>query len=174
MIVTRSRMQKIGWAAILTVCFAMLVALTFRVNAVKSEVRLIERKLVSVQQQKDLLRTEFETRASQRKLTALNEFEFGFKAPTPGQYLESERELALLGKPRAVDAPAPIMVASAERAESKEMDFPALLNPLSGKAEAAETKPLREKRVATTAGNLSSRLAQVGMNADKARGVSRE
>ena len=77
MIVTRSRLQKIGWAAILTVCFAMLVALTFRVNAVKSEVRLIERKLVSVQQQKELLKTEFQTRASQRKLTALNQLHRG-------------------------------------------------------------------------------------------------
>lgn len=159
MIVTRSRLQKIGWAAILTVCFAMLVALTFRVNAVKSEVRLIERKLVSVQQQKELLKTEFQTRASQRKLTALNDFEFGFKAPTPGQYLESERQLASLGKARAADAPAPIMVASAAREE--ESSFPTLVNPLSGRAEASEIKPEKPRRVATTAGNLGARLSQV-------------
>lgn len=162
MIVTRSRMQKIGWAAILTVCFAMLTALTFRVNAVKSEVRLIERKLVSVQQQKELLKTEFQTRASQRKLTALNDFEFGFKAPTTAQYLENERQLAALGKPRSADAPAPIMVASAERSEEERSSFPTLINPLSGRAEAAEVKPDKPRRVATTAGNLGSRLSQVG------------
>lgn len=162
MIVTRSGMQKIGWAAILTVCFAMLTALTFRVNAVKSEVRLIERKLVSVQQQKELLKTEFQTRASQRKLTALNDFEFGFKAPSPGQYLENERQLAALGKPRAADAPTPIMVASAERNEEGTSSFPTLVNPLSGRAEAAEAKPDKPRRVATTAGNLGARLSQVG------------
>ncbi|MFM5905976.1 MAG: hypothetical protein ACKOPO_00060 [Novosphingobium sp.] len=173
MIVTRSRMQKIGWAAILTVCFALLTALTFRVNAVKSEVRLIERKLVSVQQQKDLLKTEFETRASQRKLTALNDFEFGFKAPTPAQYVESERDLAALGKPRAADAPAPIMVASADRSAEKDDGVPALLNPLTGKAQASEAKPEREKRIATTAGNLSTRLSQVG-GVTKSKGATRE
>lgn len=160
MIVTRSRMQKIGWAAILTVCFAMLTALTFRVNAVKSEVRLVERKLVSVQQQKELLKTEFQTRASQRKLTALNDFEFGFKAPSTAQYLENERQLAALGKPRGADAPAPIMVASAER-DDDTSSFPTLVNPLSGRAEAAEAKPDKPRRVATTAGNLGSRLSQV-------------
>lgn len=167
MIVTRSRLQKIGWAAILTVCFAMLIALTFRVNAVKSEVRLVERKLVSVQQQKELLKTEFQTRASQRKLTALNDFEFGFKAPTPGQYLESERQLAALGKPRAADAPAPIMVASAERED--ESRFPTLVNPLSGRAEAAEVKPEKPRRIATTAGNLGARLSQVSAKRDTIR-----
>jgi hypothetical protein len=172
MIVTRSRLHKIGWAAILTVCFALLTALTFRVNAVKSEVRLVERKLVAVQQQKDLLKTEFEARASQRKLIGLNEQEFGYTAPTSGQYLENERQLAAFSKPRAADAPAPIMVASAERAEGD--SFPSLANPLTGKAEAAEVKPERAKRVATTAGNLSAKLSQVGGAPAKQKGASRE
>lgn len=174
MIVTRSRLQKIGWAAILTVCFALLTALTFRVNAVKSEVRLVERSLVSVRQHKDLLKTEFEARASQRKLSALNDFEFGFKAPTPAQYLESERQLVALGKPRAPDAPAPIMVASADRSEPE--SFPALVNPLSGKAEAAEVKPERAKRMAaaTSAGNLGARLSRVAAVSPRQKGSARE
>ncbi|PLK26402.1 hypothetical protein [Novosphingobium sp. TH158] len=173
MIVTRSRLQKIGWAAILTICFALLTALTFRVNAVKSEVRLVERSLVSVRQHKELLKTEFEARASQRKLTALNDFEFGYKAPTPAQYLESERQLAALGKPRAADAPAPIMVASADRNETD--GFPTLVNPLSGKAQAAEVKPERARVAsATTSKNLGARLSQVGGMASRDKDTVRE
>ena len=34
MMLTRSHARSIGWAAILAVCFALTVALSFRVNAV--------------------------------------------------------------------------------------------------------------------------------------------
>ena len=32
--ITRSRARSLGWAVILTVCFALTIALTFKVNAV--------------------------------------------------------------------------------------------------------------------------------------------
>ena len=70
---TRDRLRSIGWAAVLLTCFTFTVILTFKVNAVKSQVRLAERQIVSVKQDKLLLETEFETRANQQQLSSLNQ-----------------------------------------------------------------------------------------------------
>jgi hypothetical protein len=138
MMLTRSRAQSIGWAVILAVCLALTLALSFRVNAVRSQVRLTERHIARLQVEKSLLETEFETRANQQQLTALNEVEFGYQAPTAGQYLESERQLADLGKARGPDAPPMIRVAAAEPQPAGDSVLPALVNPLTGKALGAE------------------------------------
>lgn len=151
---TRDRLHSIGWVAVLTVCAALTLGLTLRVNAVKSQVRLAERQIVALRLQKTMLETEFETRANQQQLKAMNDVDFGYQAPTAGQYLEGERQLAVLAKPRAPDAPTPIRVASAAGAQPK--GFPALVSPLSGKAIAAELAPEtamapRRKAAAVTA-----------------------
>ena len=99
-----SRIRQIGWALVLAVCFALLLALTFKVNAVKSDVRLAERQIIAAQQAKLMLETEFETRASQQQLSDWNAVEFGYSAPRADQYLESERQLAALGTPRPIVA----------------------------------------------------------------------
>lgn len=170
MMLTRSHVRSIGWAAILAVCFALTVALSFRVNAVKSQVRLSERHIARLQAETGLLETEFETRANQQQLTALNEVEFGYQAPTPGQYLESERQLASLGKPRGPDAPPMIRVAAADPQPASDSVLPAMVNPLTGKALAAELPRLQAKpadkpaaKVATkpAPANLAERLARV-------------
>lgn len=137
---TRSSARKAGWAAILVVCLALTIALTMRVNAVRSQVLLTERQIVALRNEKSLLETEFETRANQQQLKALNDVEFGYAAPTAGQYLESERQLASLGKARGPEAPSPIRVASASVEESGDSPFPALVNPLTGRAMAAEVR----------------------------------
>lgn len=157
---TRDRMRSIGWAAVLLVCAALTLALTFRVNAVKSQVRLAERQIVALKQDMLLLETEFETRGNQQQLRNLNEVEFGYQAPTAGQYLENERQLAALGKPRAADAPSPIRVASASPAEVEESGLAAMVSPLSGKAMAAEAKPDRDARPVTAA-TLGERLGTI-------------
>jgi len=109
--VAGSRIRQIGWAIVLSVCFGMLLALTFRVNAVKSDVRLTERRIIAVQRAKLMLETEFQTRASQQQLADWNAVEFGYGAPRADQYLESETQLASLGTPRGIDAPSPVRVA---------------------------------------------------------------
>ena len=76
-----SRIRQIGWALVLGICFALLLALTFKVNAVKSDVRLAERQIIAAQQAKLMLDTEFETRASQQQLSDWNAVEFGYAAP---------------------------------------------------------------------------------------------
>ena len=109
--VSGSRIRQIGWAVVLGTCFAMLLALTFKVNAVKSDVRLTERAIIAAQQERLMLETEFQTRASQHQLSDWNAVEFGYGAPRADQYLESERQLAALGTPRGIDAPSPVRVA---------------------------------------------------------------
>ena len=160
---TRDRLRSIGWAALLITCFTLLVALTFRVNAVKSQVRLTERQIVAVKQDKMLLETEFETRANQQQLKSLNDVEFGYQAPTAGQYLEGERQLAALGKARSPDAPSPIRVASAAPAGDGST-LPAMVSPLTGKAMAAEP-PKDGQRKPVTAATLRDRLSHVDQGA---------
>ncbi|MFA9201903.1 MAG: hypothetical protein ACEQR8_12165, partial [Cypionkella sp.] len=101
-----SRLRQLGWAAILALCVALFAALTFKVNSVRSQVRLAERQILALQREKVLLETELETRASQQQLAQWNAVDFGYQAPGPGQYLEGERPLARLGEPRGPSAPA--------------------------------------------------------------------
>mgnify|MGYP001205302231 CR=1 FL=1 len=157
---TRDRLHSIGWAAVLLACLAVTLALTFRVNAVKSQVRLTERQIVAARQDKLLLETEFETRANQQQLRSLNDVEFGYQAPTAAQYLEGERQLAALGKPRGPDAPNPIRVATAAGLGDEDSGFPAMVSPLTGKAMAAEV-PAEGKRKPVTAATLGARLGKV-------------
>ncbi|MBS0480848.1 MAG: hypothetical protein JSR96_01610 [Proteobacteria bacterium] len=156
---TRDRLRSIGWLAILLVCTALTLALTFKVNAVKSKVRLTERQIVALRQETMFLETEFETRANQQQLASLNQVEFGYQAPTAGQYLEGERQLASLGKPRAPGAPSPIRVASAVSV-SEDSVLPAMVSPLTGKAMAAEV-PGGTPKKPITAANLRDRLSKV-------------
>ena len=109
-----SRIRQIGWLLVLGACIAVFLALTFKVNAVKSEVRLIERQIIAAEKSKLMLETEFQTRASQQQLAAWNQVEFGYNAPRADQYVEHERQLAALGTPRGLDAPQPIRVARAD------------------------------------------------------------
>lgn len=161
---TRDRVRSIGWFAVLTVCAALVLALTFRVNAVKSQVRLAERQIVALKQDKMLLETEFETRANQQQLKALNEVEFGYQAPVAGQYLESERQLASLGMARAPGAPEPIRVASAVPEGDAPSGITAMVSPLTGKAMAAASNG-EGPRKPTDAATLRDRLSHVDSDA---------
>lgn len=146
-----SRLRQLGWVVTLAICAALFVALTFKVNSVRSEVRLAERKIVSLQREKVLLETEFETRASQQQLSEWNAVDFGYQAPNADQYLEGERQLAALGEPRAVGAPPPIRVARAGD-DDREMKLPAMVSPISG-------KPVKQQ---TDESNLAEKLANGG------------
>ena len=169
---TRDRLHSLGWGVVLVICTALALVLTFRVNAVKSEVRLADRQIVTLRQQKMFLETEFETRANQQQLKSLNDVDFGYEAPTAGQYLEGERQLAALGKPRDADAPAPIRMAVADApltAGDGGGGFPAMVSPLTGKAMAAEVSASalaeaehtpRHHRISSAAG-LSDLLAHI-------------
>lgn len=162
---TRDRVHSIGWAVILMVCLALVMALTMRVNAVKSQVALADRKIVALRLEKQMLETEFETRANQQQLKALNDVEFGYQAPTPGQYLEGERQLASLAKARGPNAPSPIRVATAAVTDETPT-LVAMVSPLTGKALAAEAPGRRSgggEQKPATAARLADRLSRLDL-----------
>lgn len=152
-----SRIRQVGWALVLGICMALLLALTFKVNAVKSDVRLTERRIIAEQQAKLMLETEFETRASQQQLSDWNAIEFGYNAPRADQYLESERQLAALGSPRGLDAPEPVRLAL-NRPEVEDSGLWAEWLSDDGEAEggAVADHPIRRELAAT---GLAQRLA---------------
>ena len=102
---------KGGQLTIVLVALILFVALTFRVNAVKSEVKRLERQIVQVERERLLLETEYESRASQRQLSSWNDVEFGYMAPTGEQFVDHQWQLASYGSPAARGAPEPIRFA---------------------------------------------------------------
>lgn len=134
MISTTSRLRSVGWLVLLGLCLALVVALAFRVNALRSQIHHAEARIVALKQEKMYLETEFETRSNQQQLKAWNDVEFGYAAPNASQYIEGERQLAALSVPATPDAPAPIRVASVDDSVIASAAFPAMVSPLSGKA----------------------------------------
>ncbi len=54
-----SRLRQFGWVVTLALCVTLFGALTFKVNSVRSEVRLAERRIVALQRGNMMLETEF-------------------------------------------------------------------------------------------------------------------
>ena len=131
MIASRTSLRRIGWAALLALCCAVLFGLALKVNALKSEVRQTENRIVALRRETMYLETEYETRSNQQQLSAWNAVDFGYIAPNAGQYLENVRQLAALGKPAGPGAPAPIRVASAMGDAPGVL--PTMVSPLTGK-----------------------------------------
>ena len=161
MIASRTSLRRIGWAALLAVCCALLFALSLRVNALKSDVRRTENRIVALRTETMYLETEYETRSNQQQLSAWNAVDFGYVAPSAGQYLENVRQLAALGKAAGPDAPSPIRVAAAQT-EAPGM-IPAMVSPLTGKPlgdedEVSEAAPVDHDEAAAA---LDDRLGKV-------------
>lgn len=183
MIVNAHRLRSIGWIALLALCAALVMILAFRVNALRSQVHRAEVRIVALKQEKMYLETEFETRANQQQLKAWNDVEFGYVAPTAGQYLENERQLAAWSKPSELDAPAPIRVASADDSVIAQAAFPAMVSPLSGKIVADEkpaggpdeaaAPPMDHAAATASLGERLGTVAHVDKVADKAKDKSK-
>ena len=161
MIASRSSLRRIGWAALLAVCCALLFGLSLRVNALKSEVRRTENKIVALRTEAMYLETEYETRSNQQQLSAWNAVDFGYVAPNAGQYMENVRQLAALGKAAGPGAPSPIRVASAPT-EAPGI-IPEMVSPLTGKplgdgADEPEAAPVDHAKAAA---GLDDRLGKV-------------
>jgi len=160
MIASANRLRSVGWLVLLGLCLTLVLVLAFRVNALRSQIHHAEARIVALKQEKMYLETEFETRSNQQQLKEWNDVEFGYAAPSASQYLEGERQLASLSVPAAIDAPAPIRVASVDDSVIASAAFPAMVSPLSGKplsaddgageglAGAAAAKPKLQKAVA--------------------------
>ncbi len=138
MIMKAQRFRSIGWLVLLALCAVAVMVLAFRVNALRSQVMRTEAKIVAMRMEELYLRTEFETRANQQQLRDWNAVEFGYVAPSAGQYLENERQLAQFARPDGPGAPEPLRVASLDDALVAQAAFPAFVSPLSGKSLAEE------------------------------------
>lgn len=170
---TRDRVHSIGWISVLLICAALTIALTLRVNAVKSQVHDAEKRILYVQRDIDFLETEFQTRSNQQALKQLNDLEFGYKAPGAAQYIEGERQLAALGKPAAPGAPQPIRYANADRREREDSESPllAMVSPVTGATAAVPEQPAKpaasskgdpeRAEPARNAASLGKRLARI-------------
>ena len=139
MIMKAQRFRSIGWLVLLALCAVAVMVLAFRVNALRSQVMRTEAKIVALRMEELYLRTEFETRANQQQLRDWNAVEFGYIAPSAGQYLENERQLAQFARPDGPGAPEPLRVASLDDALVAQAAFPAFVSPLSGKSLAEES-----------------------------------
>ena len=161
MIASRASLRRIGWMALLAVCCALLFALSLRVNALKSDVRRTENRIVALRTETMYLETEYETRSNQQQLSAWNAVDFGYVAPNAGQYLENVRQLAALGKAAGPDAPSPIRVATAPSEVPGVM--PTMVSPLTGKPLGSEDETTDAAPVdhAKAAAGLGDRLGKV-------------
>ncbi|MBF9152441.1 hypothetical protein [Novosphingobium jiangmenense] len=140
MITTASRLRSVGWLVLLGLCLALVIALAFRVNALRSQIHHAEARIVALKQERMYLETEFETRSNQQQLKAWNDVEFGYAAPNASQYIEGERQLAQLSVPATPDAPEPIRVASVDDSVIASAAFPGMVSPLSGKPLASDDR----------------------------------
>jgi len=160
---TRDRLQSIGWFTLLAFCAVLTGSLVLRVNAVKSQVEISQRQIIALRRDNQFLETEYETRANQQQLSVINNLDFGYKAPESGQYLESERQLAMLSKPREIDAPAPIEVASADDDNSAHTTLANLVPNLASRlvTPAMADVPAAGRHGQVDAANLRERLARI-------------
>ncbi len=114
----RSHVQSLLWALALVVASGLCLALMLKVKAVTSEITRTERRILAVKRERMILETEFQTRARQQQLARWNEVDFGYVAPGADQFIDGRRELAALGKPVMIDAPAPIQLAAADAGDA--------------------------------------------------------
>jgi len=142
-----SRLRRMGWIAVLAICTILYLGLHLKVHAVRSEVVRSERQIVALEDEKTLLETEFETRASQQQLASWNRVEFGYAAPTASQFVGSERQLAKFGTPRAAGAPEPIRVAALATGDDAP-PFPKFVSPLGKPVDAKLIDPAAVRRAA--------------------------
>lgn len=144
MSLTSDRVRSFGWVFVLVICLGFTAGLALRVNAVKSQVRNEESRIIGLHREILFLETEFQTRSNQQQLKALNDVEFGYSAPRAEQYIEGERQLAALGQTRRPDAPKPIRVARTVKAAQSTAPAPesfiAMVSPIDGIIGAGEGK----------------------------------
>jgi hypothetical protein len=164
MTATGTQLRSLTRFAVMAVATGCVVMLTSKANGVKRDLRTAEHQMLALESENRALTLEFDTRAAHLRLTQVNAQEFGYQAPAPLQYVVGDRQLALLGRPRAADAPPPIRMASAEGDDSPEM-----VSPLTGRvigaglverAGAAEA-PAHPGHRPVSAATLRARLSEV-------------
>ncbi|MEO0464248.1 MAG: hypothetical protein AAF127_14040 [Pseudomonadota bacterium] len=131
---TGLKRRRIGWSALLLMCFGAFVVLSFTVATARNEVVRTEREILALKKKQRDLEIEFQSRANQHRLANWNRVEYGYDAPRADQFFDGRRQLAQLGAPRASDAPSPIRVARLDDDGSGSVSGEprAMVSPVSG------------------------------------------
>lgn len=114
MLMAARKLQGIGLVLLVLVFAMMLYPVSLKVAATRSELSRIEKQIDRTRDNIRYLESELAVRASMRQLEQWNAETFGYSAPSAGQYLSSERQLASLDRlPRARGANdvAPVLMA---------------------------------------------------------------
>jgi len=96
MILAVRRLQTLGWFALIFTVLIALYPLSLSVATLRSDLKRVERDIARIKADNRYLETEFATRASLAQLNQWNALEYGYVAPSAGQYLDGERALANL------------------------------------------------------------------------------
>ena len=114
MLMAARKLQGIG-LVLLELFFAMvLYPVSLKVAATRSELSRIEKQIDRTRDNIRYLESELAVRASMRQLEQWNADTFGYSAPSAGQYLSSERQLASfdrLPRARGANDVAPVLMA---------------------------------------------------------------
>lgn len=114
MLMAARKLQGIG-LVLLVLFFAMvLYPVSLKVAATRSELSRIEKQIDRTRDNIRYLESELAVRASMRQLEQWNADTFGYSAPSAGQYLSSERQLASfdrLPRARGANDVAPVLMA---------------------------------------------------------------
>jgi hypothetical protein len=148
----QSRLRRSAGSPRSATCTALYLMLHLKVHSVKKRggpVRTPDRRARAA---KGAARDRFESRSNQLQLAAWNRVDFGYVAPSAGQFLENERKLASFGSPAR---PARRRRSASPAASGEEApDFPQLVSPLTGKplddALVEPERPERSDRCAAT------------------------
>jgi hypothetical protein len=112
--------KPVGWVAAVGAAALSCYMLSLRVAAERADLTSLQRRIVATQQQIRTLQTELGTRGRLQQLEQWNEEVLALAAPSSGQYLHSNVELARFSAPRTspLDSPAEVRMASAPAASA--------------------------------------------------------
>ena len=114
MLMAARKLQGIGLVLLVLVFAMILYPVSLKVAATRSELSRIEKQIDRTRDNIRYLESELAVRASMRQLEQWNADTFGYSAPSAGQYLSNERQLASfdrLPRARGANDVAPVLMA---------------------------------------------------------------
>lgn len=160
MLMAARKLQGIGLVLLVLVFAMILYPVSLKVAATRSELSRIEKQIDRTRDNIRYLESELAVRASMRQLEQWNADTFGYSAPSAGQYLSNERQLASfdrLPRARGANDVAPVLMAMVSpvgtpaAAEVSPVAKPVAAKPiLIAQAQAAEIRSDAAPRMAPT------------------------
>ncbi len=130
------RLQSIMWILIIAAGALSAYLISLRVATERNAVTAIERQIYATRANIRYLEVEFSARSNMRQLAAWNAQDIKYSVPGPGQYLNSERQLASLDSIEPSGSPyvAPPVMAAMAQGEGTPEPAPAMIVPVKAEA----------------------------------------